>query len=339
MRAGHFLSLNRPHWERLSELLDVVESSGLSSLTPAQIDELGRLYRRASTNLSEARTGQFDSETLGYLNQLVSRAYARIYAGGATRHFRLGHLFACEIPRTFRRQARYLAASVGVSLLAVLIAYLAVRTDPRWAPALTNPGAVEWWRDFARSSIHAGDYFAESAKGMGAPEFAGFLMSNNLQVALKAFAFGLSLGLGTLFVLTMNGLMLGAFLGTGANAGKLSLFTAIVAPHGVVELSAIFIAGAAGLMIGYALVDPGDYTRRDALRVAALEAVKLVLGTVPMFVVAGLIEGLISPQSQGLFATDLPRILFGLTLGAAFWLYLFLGDRLWGSDEAPETLH
>lgn len=334
--ADQFVLTRRSAWERLSSLLDRVERSGLRSLSADELDDLGRLYRQVTAHLSEARTARLDSETVAYLNQLASRAYARVYAGERARHLGLGQLFAVELPRTFRRRAGYIGVSFGLSVLAAMVAFAAVSSDRRWADVLTHPGADDRWAEFAHSGQPAGEYFADSARSAGGPEFSAFLMSNNIRVALNAFALGVTFGLGTLVVLCVNGLMLGVFFGVGASADASVRFAAIVAPHGVLELSAIFIAGGAGLMLGHALVDPGDLFRRDALRIAAADAVKLAVGTVPMFVVAGLIEGMVSPQTEGLFGQDAPRVLFGLLVGAAFWLYLFFGDRLWVRGEAGQ---
>jgi len=333
MHTSGLIAGSRQGWERLSELLDQAERGGLAGLQADELDELGRLYRRATSDLSVARRDDVDPEIARYLNQLVSRAYARIYAGSRPRRLGLGRLFAVEVPQTFRKRASYIGVSVLLSVVAALASYTAVTSDPRWAGALFNPMAVERWRDFAESGTPAGEYFSANAEALGGPEFSGLLMSNNIQVALKAFAFGIVLMLGTIVVLVMNGSMLGVFIGVGANSDALLRFTSIIAPHGVVELSAIFIAGGAGLLIGHAIVDPGDLCRKDALRLAAADAVKLVTGTLPMFVVAGIIEGMISPQSVGLFGSDAPRILFGLLAGAAFWTCLFFGDRLWAGDD------
>ena len=331
VRTDHFVRANRATWQKLSELLDRVERSGLPSLGPEELNELGRLYRRVTAHLSEARTTGVDAEIVSYLNQLATRAYARIYAGSRPRRLGIGRLFAIEVPRTFRRRAAYIGVSFGLSVLVALISFSAVRSDPRWAGALLSPESAAHWDEFARGGHRAGEYFSDTAESLGGPEFASLLMSNNIRVALNAFAFGVTLGLGTLFVLITNGIMLGVFFGVGANAEELLLFASIISPHGVVELSAIFIAGGAGLVLGHSIVDPGDLFRRDALRIAAVDAVKLVLGTVPMFIVAGVIEAMISPQHQGLFGEDIPRVLFGLMMGVAFWLYLFFGDRLWGA--------
>ncbi|NSW57881.1 MAG: stage II sporulation protein M [Armatimonadetes bacterium] len=328
---------DRADQRRLAALLEQADHRGLSSLEDSQLRELGLLYRRLAAQLSEARATEADPERVQYLNQLCARAYARIYTGRSRRQLGIGRLFAAEIPRTFRRRGAYLLASGAITVGAALIACIAVLADPSWAPAFVSEGAVHTWQQFAEKGEPAGSYFADTAAQLGGAEFSGLLFSNNIQVALKAFAFGMLFGLGTLYVLIANGFMVGALLGVAANEDQLLLFVSVIAPHGVAELSAILIAGAAGLLIGHALVDPGDRPRRDALRIAAQDAVRLIIGTVPMFLVAGIIEGMISPQNAGLFASDSPRIAFGLLVGTCFWIYLLFGDRLWGKEPAGKA--
>ena len=317
----------RASWERLSELLDRADRAGLASLSLEELEALGSLYRQAATHLARARTDGRDPDLVEFLNSLVGRAHGRLYGGRTKSRFQLGHFFGAELPRTFRRNFWYIALSVGISLLAAVVAYIAVCSDDRWARAMLPQGAA-MIKEFAQSKKAAGEYFADAATAFGGGGFSGFLMLNNIQVALRAFAFGISAGIGTIVVLVMNGLMLGAFLGIGAVAGRLTDLVAVVTPHGVVELSAIFIAGGAGLMMGHAIIDPGDRLRRDAIVRASREAVKLAVGTVPMFVCAGLIEGLISPQYEGLFASNFTRITFGWLMGGIWFLYLFAGDHI-----------
>ena len=123
-------------------------------------------------------------------------------------------------------------------------------------------------------------------------------------------------------------MMVGSVIAVGALNHKPALVCAIMAPHGVLELSAIIISGGAGFMIGYALISPGELTRRDAVVLAAREAVKLMLGVVPMFLMAGLIEGTISPLAGGPFRGNAARLLFGGATGVILVGYLALGDRL-----------
>ena len=129
-------------------------------------------------------------------------------------------------------------------------------------------------------------------------------------------------------VLILHGWMLGVFFGVGAHCGRLADVMAVVIPHGAIEIPAYLIAAGAGLMMGHALINPGDRFRGDAFRIAAVKAVKLALGTVPIFVVAALIEGLLSPQRIGPLALNEARFLLGALAFAALALYLGYGDRI-----------
>jgi uncharacterized membrane protein SpoIIM required for sporulation len=149
------------------------------------------------------------------------------------------------------------------------------------------------------------------------------IMGNNISVAFLAFALGITAGLGTCYVLFVNAMMLGGFFGHFDNHHLAYMCWSFIAPHGVLEILAILIAAAAGLRLGLALAIPGDMTRGASLRAGAREAVLLVLGTIPMFLVAGSIEAFITP-------TELPgaaKILLGLTAGAAAMAYLLLAGR------------
>jgi len=328
MRRQAFIAAHRATWQRLSDLLDRVERSGVQSLSPSELEELGRAYLHASSHLSTAATAAADPSLVSYLNRLLTRAYVRIYSRGRSPVRTRTVQFATGIPGAFRRRAGYIAVSALLSLAMAVLGFWAVRMDPRWGGALVRGDAVERWETFARHATSAGEYFADTARSAGGPELSMLLMSNNVRVAVNAFALGVTLGLGTLLVLSLNALMVGAFLAVGAGAGRGALFVSVIAPHGVLELSAIAVAGGAGLLVGHAILDPGDRPRREAFRAAALEAGQLFVATVPMFILAAVIEGIISPQVNGLFAHDGARVAFGLTVAAAAYLLLFYGDRL-----------
>ena len=160
------------------------------------------------------------------------------------------------------------------------------------------------------------------------------IFTNNIRVTFYAFALGAMFGLGTLYVLAFNGAMFGAITALTYRAGfGNDLLLGFVISHGVIELSCIFIAGGAGLLIGTALVMPGDLSRADALKSRGIEAVRLIIGCVPLLVVAGLIEGFISPQP----ISPLIKIGIGVITGIALYLYLFLAGRAEGEDEDRNT--
>ena len=140
-------------------------------------------------------------------------------------------------------------------------------------------------------SAEAGANFPDELK----PLISSAIMTNNIQVGFLAFAFGITLGLGTLYILAMNGMLLGALAALFAKHGYLYQFSALILPHGFMELTAVFICGGAGILLGYSLVDPGDLSRNDSLVLGGKDAVKLVFGVIPLFVAAAAIEGFVTP--------------------------------------------
>lgn len=316
-----------PNWERLAALVRRVEEHGLRSLPVAELEQLGRLYRQAAAALARERTQARDPDLIAYLNALVARAHSSVYGRSTQPRTRLSSLFAEEIPRACRAHLAPIGLAACLFVLFALLAYGLVTTDERWADHL-SPGAAEQARSFAASRRPAGEYFAPAASLAGGANLSGFILGNNLKAAFSAFALGLTAGLGTLAVLFANGAMIGVFLGVGRAQGALLSLTAVVAPHGLLELCAFMIAAGGGFVLGGALVAPGDLTRAEALRRAARPALRLALGAALLLLPAALVEGLFSPQSQGLFASDAARLLFGVALAAFGLLYLFAGDLL-----------
>jgi uncharacterized membrane protein SpoIIM required for sporulation len=153
---------------------------------------------------------------------------------------------------------------------------------------------------------------------------SSFIFTNNISVSLLAFALGITFGMGTAYVLLTNGLMLGCVFGLCSQYGMLPDLLGFITGHGVVEISVILIAGAAGLMLGTALLNPGDYTRRDSLSIRGAEGAKLTLGCAPFLVVVGLVEGFISPS---MVIPSAMKIALGLFLGVGFYAWLFLAGR------------
>jgi uncharacterized membrane protein SpoIIM required for sporulation len=323
-----FVEAHRPQWERLDALLGAASEGSLRALSPPELGELGRLYRQAATHLAQARAERRDPRLVEYLNLLVGRGHALIYSRQRRRRFRIGRFFAAEFPQTFRRSFPFTAASTVLSVAAAVLAYGLVMSDRGWVDHVAPRQLEDAVEEFLDTKQPAGAYFGETQAAFGSAPFSALLWTHNLQVGVTAFAGGISFGLLTVWALVTNGMMVGSFLAVGALQQRQADCWAIIAPHGFLELSAIFICGGAGLMVGYSLIDPGDLRRRDALVVAAREAVKLVLGTAPMFLVAGCVEGTLSPISTGVFAHDWARIAFGLGVWAIFAGYVTAGDSL-----------
>ncbi len=325
-----------PNWELLAALVRRVEEHGLPSLQVAELEKLGRLYRQAAAALARERTRARDPDLVAYLNALVARAHSSIYGRSTQPRTRLSSFFAEEIPQSCRAYLAPIGLAAALFLLFGLLAYGLVATDERWADHL-SPGAAAQARSFAQSRRPAGEYFAPAASFAGGGNLSGFILGNNVKAAFGAFALGLTAGLGTLAVLFVNGAMIGVFLGIGRAHGTLGSLSAVVAPHGFLELCAFTIAAGGGFVLGWAVLAPGDLTRAEAMRRAARPALRLALGAAMLLLPAALVEGLLSPQSEGLFASDGIRLLFGAALAALGLLYVFTGDVILGRKVSDTT--
>jgi uncharacterized membrane protein SpoIIM required for sporulation len=323
-----FVETHRPGWARLAELLDRIETQGLDGLPLDQAREFGRLYRGASSDLLAARGHAASADLVEYLNALVARGYAQTYPGERVKLGDAGAFVARGFPRLVRREWKAVLASYLLFFLGLGFGYVAVAVDPDAAAALVpaehqhvDPGERAE-QQASRSAIPTG---SEQAT------FASFLFTHNIEVAFLAFALGISLGIGTVILLWYNGLMLGALAMVYQAKGQAVWFWAWILPHGVVEISAISLAGAAGLVVGRALLAPGNRTTADALREEGRVAVRMVLGTIPLFIVAGFTEGTIS-QIHEPHLPSAVKLTYAAVMALLLAAYLLFAGR-----EKPEA--
>jgi uncharacterized membrane protein SpoIIM required for sporulation len=316
MPNDRFIEQHKTDWERLEDLLKLLDGSSLRRLHREEVRELGRIYRRTASDLAIARAESRDPRLINYLNSLVIRAHGRIYQADAQGRSRISSFFTTDFPKTFRRTWRYTVVSFGVFALFSVIGFIGTKSDPEFSELLGVPPSfreafietkTHWWEDL------------NEANQVGASS----IFTHNIQVTIYTFAFGALFGVGTLFYLAYNGATIASVLALTYRAGFGNDLLTFMVGHGVIELSCIFIAGGAGLLIGSALVAPGDLSRADALKSRGKDAVLLMMGVAILLVVAGLIEGFISPAPID------PKIKFaiaGLT-GLALYSYLLLAGR------------
>ena len=311
MPIDRFINERKTAWQRLEELLQLVDRMSLRKLHREEVRELGRIYRRTASDLAIARAESRDPRLINYLNSLVIRAHGRIYRADAQGGSRIRHFFARDFPQTFRRTWRYTAIAFIVFLLFSLAFFAATRHDaefsefagisPYFREVVINK-RTHWWEDL------------NEANQIGSSQ----IFTNNIRVTFFAFAYGAMVGVGTLYILAFNGAMMGAILALTYRAGFGNDLVAFMVGHGVIELSCIFIAGGAGLLIGSALLMPGDLTRGDAFKSRGMDAIRLVAGCVPLLVIAGIIEGFISPAPIN------PAIKFGIgAMTDARWQHFY----------------
>ena len=271
-------------WKRLEELIARVSRFRLKTLSGEEVREFGRLYRRTAADLAIAREEVRDQRLINYLNHLVGRAHGAIYRSESSGFGVFLDFFRFEFPAVFRKTFVYTLTAFLIFILSAAFA---------WGVCYFDEGFAEQIAPRLPQDIAAHHNWTESLNEAN-PIGSTSIQTNNIYVTFIAFAGGVILGLGTIWVLIQNGLLLGMVMGLCVRYRFWDV-PIFVAAHGVIELTAIFIAGGAGLMIGKALLMPGDLRRIDALVTNGLLAVKLILGCIPMLLIAGIIEGFISP--------------------------------------------
>lgn len=281
----NFLESRIEKWKRLEELTTRASKLRLINLTGEEVREFGRLYRRAAADLAIAREEVRDQRLVNYLNHLVARAHGAIYRTESSGFGVFLSFFLYDFPAAFRKASSYILTAFLVFLLPFSFAFLMSFVDERFADNVA-PGM--------RQRIAAHENWTEQVNEAN-PFISSLIQTNNIQVTFLAFGGGVLAGIGTLAVLAFNGLSIGTIVGLCVRYGHWEILR-FMSGHGVIELSAIFISGGAGLLIGKALLMPGDLRRVDALVTKGLLAIKLLLGCIPMLVIAGLIEGFVSPS-------------------------------------------
>jgi uncharacterized membrane protein SpoIIM required for sporulation len=279
-----FLGSRLAKWKRLEEQTARVSKVRLKDLSGEEVREFGRLYRRTAADLAIAREEVRDQRLVNYLNHLVARAHGAIYRSESSGFGVFISFLRYEFPSVFRKTFRYTLSAFAVFVLSAIFAYAVCFFDEGFADRV-DPGL--------REAIASHTNWTEAVNRAN-PLASTSIQANNITVTFVTFAGGLLGGLGTLFALFKNGLLLGTVfeLCIRYRFWEIPIF---IAAHGVIELTAIFIAGGAGLLVGKALLIPGDMRRIDALVTNGGLAIKLILGCIPMLVIAGLIEGFISP--------------------------------------------
>lgn len=319
MTPARFLDTRREIWARLESLAAKAAGQGLRKLTDEEFHELTRLYPAVAVDVARARMYKVDDATQRRVNQIAIAAHGVLYRRKSSRSLpAIWRFFRYEYPGLFRRQWGFVTLAAAIFVVGMLGTYVATRIMPSYAYLFVPRGLdVSGAREVTSEDI------SERFRQMPNSPMAAGIMTNNISVAFVAFALGITAGLGTCYILLANAMMLGGFAGHFANHGLSYPLWSFLAPHGVLEIFAILVAAAAGLRMGLSLVAPGSMTRSASLRAGAREAVLLVLGTIPMFLIAGFIEGFITPSNL----PGAAKILLGITVAAAVIAYLMLGGR------------
>jgi uncharacterized membrane protein SpoIIM required for sporulation len=314
-----WIEKRQPHWERLTTLVAAADRERLRGLSRSELKEMALLYRQVASDLSTLRQDRTSAALALQVNHLLARAHHIIYSSRKS-SWRNLLLFLWEgYPRVFRQQIGFVFAATALLLVGMVVAAGMALADPRFTAELAGPRVM--------SAIARHHMWTESIVSI-APQAASGIMTNNLSVSFGAFGGGLLFGLGSVYALFFNGLLLGAVAVACQQAGMSLPLWSFVCPHGSLELPAIAIAGAAGLRLGYGMLFPGMYRWKDSVAQAGGEAVKLVSGTIPMLFVAGCLEGFFSPSSAPV------ALKFSVGVGLFLLLNLWLFRPLTKNAEA-----
>lgn len=280
-----------------------------TSLSAADVHRFVELYRTVSTHLSIARGRHHDAALTARLTALVSKAGAVIYGVRPPSWRAVGRFFTVTFPAALWHLRGY----VIVATLTLMVPAIVVGT---WLSV--SEEALEVAAPLELREAYVGEEFEDYYSEQPSAQFASLVTTNNIQVGMMAFASGIAFAVPTLFVLAFNGANIGAAGGLFAAAGELPRFFGLLLPHGLLELTAIFVAGGTGLALGWTLISPGDRSRADAIAQQGRRAVVVVMGLALMFVVSGLIEGFVTGSALPTWV----RLGIGALVEATFLVYV-----------------
>ncbi|MEU8035044.1 stage II sporulation protein M [Streptosporangium sp. NPDC049078] len=310
MDIDAFVTAHRPAWDRLE---DLVRRRG--SLDGAEVDELVDLYQRVATHLSLVRSASADPILVGRLSALVARARSAVTGAHTPAWREFVRFFTVSFPVVAYRARRWWLATGVAFLLVSTVVAVWVGENPGVQAAIATPEEITQLveHDFA-------DYYSENP----ATSFAGQVWVNNAWVSMQVIMMSVLLGLPIPYVLWENALNVAVSAGLMASRGKLDIFFGLITPHGLLELTAVFLAAAVGMRLGWTVVDPGPRRRTEALAEQGRAVMSVALGLVVVLFVSGLIEGLVTPSGLPTWA----RIGIGVVAEVAFLAYvIFFGRR------------
>lgn len=310
-----WLARRQAGWERLHALGAALRRRGPRGLPPEELREFGRCYQQAAADLAALRQDRGAGIYAAALNGLLAQNHGLLYAAPRRRAHDSWRFYREIYPRVFRSCRGPILLAAGILVLAAVAGVALTQREPAFFAVLT-PAPV-------RAAIRQHRMWTTPVLAIS-PTASSGIMTNNLGVAFGAFALGITAGLGTVYLLFFNGLLLGSVAAACGAAGMSWQLWSFVAPHGVLELPAICIAGGAGLRLAQGMLFPGPHPRAAALARAAGEAVRLLLGTIPLLIVAGVIEGFVSAR-----AGPLP-LKFGLAAVLAAAMAAWLAGLLRG---------
>ncbi|WP_217586319.1 stage II sporulation protein M [Lentibacillus saliphilus] len=319
MKIKQFVKLHRDDWKQLEQMIQKLHKHK-RHMTGVDIETFNALYQKAAQHLSYCQTYYPNEEVTAYLNGLVAKSHNLLYQDQVSSMKQMRHFFSTTFIGLLIGQWKAVTVAMMLFIFGGFAAFLAVMNDPLHMYAIL-PAEIAQGVDPEQLGVN---HDAIDSSFMSAQ-----IMTNNIRVAFLAFAGGITFGLLTAYLMVYNGVIIGALAALFWHHGMTYEFWAYIVPHGMIELMAIFIAGGAGLLMGYKLFAPGPFSRGYQLKRQARRSVQLLLGTIPLFIIAGIIEGFVTPASLSL---EMKYAVAIITV-VALILYVIIGKLLW--DKQP----
>ena len=310
-----FAAQKRPRWDEFERLAERAARQGLDSFASSELPDFAARYREVAADLARARTYRADAATQSRLERLAAAGHNALYRDERSTWRRLWLVLARECPAAVVEARRYVLVAFLTFIVPAAAGFMVLHERPALAGELL-PEVMLRRAEAGAARKAAGRGYVDIA-AEDRPLMASGIITNNVRVAVACFAGGIFLGVGSLILLAFNGLAIGAFAGHFANVGLLSYLLTFILGHGALELFAIWVAGAAGFLLGRSVVAPGRLSRADALVISGRLAVRMVGATALLLVVAGIIEGFVSAGGYGVPAR-LAASAASLTLLAAY---------------------
>lgn len=304
MREAAFVRQNKDKWLTFENVL--------SNNIAIQPDALSNLYIEVTDHLSYAKTFYPNSNTVLYLNGLASKAHQKIYKTKKESKNRLITFFTKECPLLFKQHHRELLIAFLVFSLFVIVGAFSAANEGDFVRAFLGDGYVNMTLENIEKGDPMGVYKEQGEFNM----FLGITL-NNIKVALFAFAYGILLGIGSLYIMMQNGIMLGSFQYFFFEQGLLWESARTIWTHGTIEISVIIVAGCSGLVVGNGILFPGTYTRLESFQRGIKNGLKILMSTIPFFIIAGFLEGFVTRH------TEMPDWLAILIICASLGLIIF----------------
>ncbi len=313
MREVTFVRRNADKWQRFEKLVKTPQS--------ASPDELAELFIELTDDLSYARTFYPDGKTVRYLNNLTASVHRSIFRNRKEDRGRIVHYWKTELPLLLKAHRKELLVSAVVMLLASMIGLLSTLNDDSFVRLIMGDKYV----NMTLQNIENNDPMAVYKKAGSLDMFLGITL-NNVRVSFLAFAFGLIASVGTIYILFQNGIMLGAFFGFLYDSGVIGESMETVWIHGTIEIFAIIVAGSAGLVVGNSILFPDSYSRMESFKRGSRDGLKIVIGLVPFFVVAGFLEGFVTRYTG--MPIVLSYVIIGASIGIIVWYFFLYPNKI-----------